>query len=406
MVADDHGYEDFGFMGSAVAQTPRLDALANAGTAFTAGYNTASVCVPSLRTLLTGLYPHQWTDRIRALQAQGLQRAPWTEIQDFETLPRLLSAHGYATFQGGKYWEGTYPMGGFTHGMTAKKIYKGLLDHSGADGLRLGRETMAPVFRFIDQHRDGPFFVWFAPLLPHVPHDASRWFLVRYRTAELSLAARRYYANVTRLDHVIGRLVDHLDARGLLASTLVVFLSDNGWDAAGPQHWPFGGPKGKGSLYELGVRTPIVFHWLGRVPARLRPHVLVSTVDLMPTLLDYAGIPVPADLPGCSLRPVLEGRAASIRDAVIGHLQDDVSEAPAVEPPTAGEQGYFARTSRWYYIRHDAEDREELYDAERDPGQEHNVAGARPGVVRQFRRRIRAWEHETRLPRTRDRGCL
>ena len=118
VIGDDHGYGDFGFMGSAVASTPHLDSLAAGGTTFRVGYTTASVCPAALRSLLTGLYPDEWPPRLRPPERVP-ERRPGIEIERLHTLPRRLRDHGYKSFQAGKYWEGTFAQGGFTHGMTA-----------------------------------------------------------------------------------------------------------------------------------------------------------------------------------------------------------------------------------------------------------------------------------------------
>ena len=104
VIGDDHGWPYFGFMGDPVVETPHLDALASVSTWFPNGFVTASTCAPSLRTLLTGLHPIQWSAHRQRLRRAGVTVAE--RIRQFETLPRLLARNGYASFQGGKYWDG------------------------------------------------------------------------------------------------------------------------------------------------------------------------------------------------------------------------------------------------------------------------------------------------------------
>ena len=219
VIGDDHGWNDFGFMGSPVARTPNLDELAREGVVFTHAFNTSSVCRPSLQTLLTGLHPVQIEARLERLRNAGRQIRTFEEVEHFETLPARLGERGYVSFQGGKYWDGTYADGGFSHGMTRRvggaSGYRFPLAFSGADGLTLGRETLEPLWSFVDEHSHQPFFVWFAPMLPHTPHDAAARYLELYEGMGLSPIAQRYYANVSRFDDVVGRVVAGLEARGL-----------------------------------------------------------------------------------------------------------------------------------------------------------------------------------------------
>ena len=402
VIGDDVGYADFGFMGSPHVKTPHLDRLAREGTVFPTGYTTASTCRPSLRTLLTGVEPLRFV-RGGALEPDTAP-APSAEgglLAGFETLPRLLARAGYASFQGGKFWEGTYREAGFTHGMQE--------DHEnlelGGSSAHLGRTTMAPLFEFIDAHAEGPFFVWFAPVLPHLPHDAPAEFEAPYRGMELSRAARLYYANVTRLDAAIGALVAHLEDRGLRERTLVVYVSDNGWDQAPDAKSgspALGGSRGKSSMHDLGFRTPIVFHAPGLVPAGAAHDELVSTLDLVPTLLDYAGVEPSYRLPGRSLRGRIEGGEAHESTAIVGGVwRSHRMQEPTV--PTSLEEDalsywFFVRTPRWHYFWSPTVERDFLYDLDADPREEQNVASREPLLAHGFRGRIASFREELRRP--------
>ena len=403
IIADDLGYDDAGFMGSRVVQTPHLDALAAGGVVFTHAYATASVCQPSLRSLLTGLYPDEVALRVAALRRARSGPPAVAEIEAVETLPRLLSRSGYATFQVGKHWEGTYRTAGFTHGTKATIGDGSLAQASGGDGLEVGRATMQPLGDFIAAHGDQPFLIWFAPLLPHRPFDAGPDYLRLY--ARQGFMIRKYYANVSRLDARIGELLALLEARGLSSSTLIVFVADNGWDErlarARSAHDPsrgdtgivlWGGSRGKGSLFDLGLRTPIVLSWPGQIPSGRRYDQLVSTVDLLPTLLDYAGLPPPAHLAGRSLRPLIEGHTSHTRAAVVGCMSGVRPDRPTGAWLSKRQRACFVRTRRWHYIRYAEDGIDDLIDARSDPAQRYNLARHHPGVVARMRRRIQAWE--------------
>lgn len=384
IIGDDHGYSDFGFMGSEVAQTPHLDRLAAGGLVFPIGYSTASVCRPSLRSLLTGLHPLEFDQYEQRRIQQGVPPSPKTPLQElFHTLPALLGERGYASFQSGKYQEGSFENAGFTHGMTRSAGKAGR-----KQGIRIARETMDPVFDFIDAHLEQPFLLWFAPQLPHLPHDPPRRLRDRYKNQGLPWFAPGYYASVTWFDESVGRLIGHLDKRGLRERTLIVYLADNGWQAPGEgvdYDFVLGGAEGKLSLHELGFRTPVIFNQPGRIEPRRAESTLISTVDLFPTLLAFAGARAPANREGRDLLPVVVDGAPGPREALIGTaatLRTDAEGRPA--------GGAFLRDPRWHYLWYN-DGREALYDLAQDPHERRDVADLHPERVAGFRAQIGAW---------------
>jgi arylsulfatase A-like enzyme len=218
---------------------------------------------------------------------------------------------------------------------------------------------------------------------------------------DLSPKARAYYASISRFDDRVGELLSHLDARGLSDRTLVVYVSDNGWDqgphAPGPDD-SGDGPKGKKSLYELGFRTPIILHWPGHVPANSVNDALVSTVDLFPTFLDFAGLDSPADRPGSSLRPVVEGAGDWPRREVIGARGARQSQTRRAHGAPMMTRAFFLRSRDWHYIVYPDIQRQELYDLRVDPREDHNVAGANRERIREFRARIATWREKVEGP--------
>lgn len=274
ILSDDHAFDDYGFMGSKIARTPHIDELAAGGSVFPLTYNTASICRPSQLSLLTGLDPLQWGAMQGFFDAQTKKSRETDRVSRFTTLPRTLGFNDYKSLQAGKLWEGTFEAAGFDAGqkIESKSGIRELSAWSGGpESHAIGRTTMAPVHEFIDAHLNEPFFVWFAPLLPHVPLDAPARYTDHYEASGLPEDARGYYANIERLDDVIGELVDHLERRGIRDNTLIVFLADNGWEveedeSRAPGTWA-GGVRGKASMYELGWRTPLIFNWPGTIPA-------------------------------------------------------------------------------------------------------------------------------------------
>ena len=386
IVGDDHGYPYSGFMGNTIVKTPNLDRLASAGVVFTSAYATAPVCEPSLRSLLTGWPPFS-RDATRLFPA-GLNRA--------ETLPGLLGRRGYASFQAGKLWLPDYASAGFTEGTKAEPLEGEAMDRfmGGMSGLAVGRTTMKPVLDFVDRHQGTPFFIFFAPMLPHRPWDAPPQLLARYRglAGELGADTLSYYANISRLDDAVGELVAHLDRTGLRRRTLIVYCSDNGFQQEPHQPFAPATAHAKGGMGELGFRTPLVFNWPGRIPAGVVRHDVVSLLDLFPTLLAYAGVEEPTKRPGIDLRQALETATTVPRTALVGSVMQIRPPNPtASDGPTA--RAYFVRSTKWHYVQYPDHQIEQLFAADSGPAA-RDVAAARPNVVRKLRARIDRWKLE------------
>lgn len=417
VIADDLGYPDLGFMGSERAHTPHLDRLASEGTVFTTGYNTSSICRPSLMTLLTGLQPLQVARRNAQLRRQGLVRTDPNAILHYETLPRLLAAAGYQSFQAGKHWEGTARQAGFTGGTKMPPLEGRALERQsgGRAGHAIGRETMEPVWEFLERVGDAPYLLWLAPKLPHKPFDAPPEIVARYDgQPALAPSTRAYLANVSRLDDRVGELMDRLQRLGHLDRTLVVFVSDNGWDSPSDFDYPqiMGGPRGKRSMHDLGFRTPIVLRWPGRVPAGARIDPLVSTLDLFPTLLGYAGVEPPPGRPGADLRgAVASGGIASPR-TLYGSFDEAVRSKIDVEhlrqiasgekPASRRRLAFFRRDARWHFIHYpatpDKQEAFELFDLHSAGGELVNTADQHPGRVRRALRELDHWQQRMAEP--------
>jgi uncharacterized sulfatase len=318
ILADDQSYRDFGFMGNDLVHTPNLDRLARQSARYPNGYVPMSVCRPSLATLLTGLYPHQHGIHFnhpppglgvmrRTMSAEAYRRTRAKAdylIQNVPTLPRLLAANGYACLQTGKHWEGSYQTAGFTHGMTlgkpadrigpvtgtrAQENGEWVAHGNGDAGLVIGRETMQPTYDFVDTCAGKqPFFVWYAPFLPHTPFDAPARFRDVYDHDELPAHLLPYYAEIARFDATVGQLIGHLERRQLLDKTLIVFVSDNGFRPDRAKH-ERQNKRSKLSQFEDGIRTPILIRWDGKAQPADHPQ-LVHTIDVVPTILAAVGL--------------------------------------------------------------------------------------------------------------------
>jgi uncharacterized sulfatase len=418
IISDDQAWTDYGFMGHPIIQTPHLDRLASESAVFRHGYVPTALCRPALASLATGLFAHQHKISGNDPSTAGidpnnpdyaaLRARLIAHIDRHPTLPKWLNQAGYLSFQSGKWWEGSYQRGGFTHGMTRGFPERG--GRHGDDGLAIGREGLEPVFQFIDHAvaEEKPFFIWYAPFLPHTPHNPPERLLARYRDQGLALPIARYYAMCEWFDETCGELLNRLEAKGLNENTVVAYVGDNGWiqDAEGPGF----APRSKQSPNEGGVRQPILVRWPNVVPPQEWPDRVLS-LDLVPTLLQAAGVDVPAQLPGQNLLPLLRDGVPLKRDIIFGEgFAHDIAD---LDQPEASLLYRWAIRGRWKllmtydgqlgrYARHH-EDRyrgSQLFDLEADPHEQQNLAEQHPEVVRDLSRRIDAWWPVSRSPLT------
>lgn len=316
ILSDDQGFTDYGFMGHKVVRTPNIDRMASQSLLYTRGY-VMPVCSPSLACLLTGKLPHAHgitgndlskSAAAAAKQAGEAGRSPLSHklLSNAMILPKALTEAGYLTFQTGKLWNVTAEEVGFTSGMTNKE------GRHGGDGLEIGRKTMKPIFDFIDKAQSGkkPFFVWYAPMMPHQPHNPPQEYLARYQGKGLSPKAESYYAMCEWFDKTCGELDAYLNEKHLADNTVIIYMADNGWDAEQ-------GHRAKLSPYEMGIRTPMFVRWPAKVAAKRDDETLASILDFVPTVLKVCGVKVPAELPGLDLldRPAMTARKSVFVEA-------------------------------------------------------------------------------------------
>lgn len=407
ILADDLGYGDLGCYGSAAITTPHLDRLAREGTRFTDAYAGAPVCAPSRAVLMSGL--HGGHTRIRdnspriggtpevfAGGTEGGVRLSLTASD--RTVAEWLRTAGYATGITGKWGlaepgtAGTPTRRGFDEWLGylnqnhAAYYYTDHLDEN--DGIRelpenrhgrrglYSNDLMADfAMSFVQRHHEKPFFLYLAFTLPHNRMEVPELGAYAART-EWPEDARTYAAMVTRLDSYVGRLLAELKRLGLDESTVVFFASDNG---------PVSAPRSellrsagvwrgrKGSLYEGGLRVPMIVRWPGRVPAgRVSPEPW-SFADVAPTLLELAGRPTPAGLDGRSVVPVLTGTVASL------------GERPLYWESPRDRLAQAARLGRWKAMRTGLDGAIELYDLVADPTESTDVAARHPDTVASLR---------------------
>ncbi len=410
IVSDDQAWTDYSFMGHPYIQTPHLDALAGQSAVFRRGYVPTALCRASLLTLISGRYAYQHgvtgndpspkyappgTPLADQLRMQLISR-----IDGLATIPKQLVQTGYLCHQSGKWWEGNFSSGGFTHGMTRGFPEEG--GRHGDDGLTIGRQGLQAVTDFMDMaiEKQQPFFIWYAPILPHTPHNPPPRLLSRFsEEKDLAPSVARYYAMCQWFDETCGQLLEYLDAKQIRDNTLIVYICDNGWiqDPQGNRY----AARSKQTPYEGGVRTPILFSWPATILPADRPE-LCSSLDVMPTILAAGGAPIPPDLPGRNLLPELQsGQPLPARRLFGEAFAHDI---PDIDNPEASLLFRWCIQGKWkliltydgevnrYQTTHPRTDpRPQLYDLLADPGETTNLAAEQPQILAELVQHIDDW---------------
>jgi len=412
ILSDDQSWTDYSFMGHEHIATPHLDKLAKRSAVFSRGYVPTALCRPALMTLATGLYVHQ--HRTSGNDPSHLLANPKTESEKYEqlrgklishidehpTIAGLLGKSGYLSHQSGKWWEGNFKRGGFTHGMTRGFPQPG--GRHGDDGLKIGRNGLKPVFDFIDHSVAGekPFFLWYAAFMPHTPHTPPKELFEKYKAKVDSPHVARYYAMCEWYDQTCGQLIDYLDEKGQTDNTLIVYISDNGWIQSVDKRGY--APRSKQSANEGGTRQPTMFSWPGVIKPGDRGNQLCSSVDIVPTMLAAGGAKIPDSLPGYNLMDILKSGETTPRKIVFGEgcahdvanidkPEDSLLYRWAVEGKWKLLLTYDGAVGRYSKSHPRAEMRPQLFDLLDDPSEENNLAKGNPEVVADLAKKIGDW---------------
>ena len=399
IISDDQSWTDYSFMGHKAIETPNIDRLAKQSRLFKRGYVPSSLCCPSLASMITGLYPHQTkiTGNEPPMPPGGRNSEQYRKqvqecvsfIDNLPTLPRLLAKRGYVSHQSGKWWQGHYSRGGFTHGMTHGDPKRG--GRHGDVGLKIGREGMDEIFDFIEDAGDKPFFVWYAPFLPHTPHNPPKRLLDKYAKKTESKFIARYWAMSEWFDETCGQLLDHLDEKKLADNTIVLYVTDNGWiQRADNGRYA---PRSKRSQYDGGLRTPIMVRWPGKVKPEDRPE-LANSIDLAPTILKACGLAPTKEMQGIDL---LDDTALAKRKSTYGAIY--LHNAVDIHKPSANLTYRWLIDGNWKLIlphkenvtkkaKHRDTGETELYNLAKDPHERNNLAKARQGRTKRLAKQL------------------
>ena len=331
IVADDMGFGDLGIFNGGRSRTDTLDEMAREGVCLPHHYSGSPICAPARAALLTGRYPHR-TGALGTVHAAGQDRIALDEF----TIADAFKASGYATGLVGKWHNGAFDSRyhpnargfdefvGFSGGW--HDYYRWQLDHNGStresDGRYLTDVLTEDAIRFVRDHNKEPFFLMLTYSAPHTPLQAPTELVEKYERQGLKKGTAYIYAMIEMMDIGIGRLLDALDGENLSDQTVVCFTSDNGpaFQIAPQMNLPYGvGPDmsrfnyglngAKRSVYEGGIRVPMIMRWPDELEGGRHVDHMVHFVDWLPTLLSLAGVPRVGDAPldGTDLWSVIRG---------------------------------------------------------------------------------------------------
>jgi arylsulfatase A-like enzyme len=382
-------------MGNEYLHTPHMDALADNGVRFTRAYSPNPLCVPMRTSMITGRYPHE-------TRVQN-NSSPKIDPSDFVFMGKLFKDSGYETAYFGK-WHVAFD--------SKQKEVHGFDEF---DEDKITRLNPARAVEFIKKSHDRPFLAVASFLGPHeicewarkedipgeqlpdVPpladrpplrvnaaapkhetdimthmrksYQAARWFPVGdYTEDDWRRHIWGYYQLIERVDGYVGSVLTALRESGQDENTVVVFLSDHG-DCHGAHLW-----NQKTVFYDESARVPFIISWKGKTPKGVSNTLLNTGTDVIPTICDFAGIDVPDDLPGKSLKAfALGGKASWKRDYVV--VQNHMVQCVPVDGKDLQPHGRMVRSDRYKYCLYsDGDRRESLVDMEKDPGETVNQA--------------------------------
>ncbi len=383
IMTDDQGYGDFSRRKNPVLETPNLDKLASQSVEFTR-FSVSPVCAPTRAALLTGRYPLR-------TGVHGVTKGRETMRMNEVTLAQAMKGAGYRTSLVGKWHLGeNYPYVPHARGFDEfvgfrvghwNWYFDSPVERNGKDAMLpgyIGDALTNEAMRVIDASRRDPFFLYLAYNTPHAPYQLPDAYFNKFAGKGLSVENQSVYGMVSNIDDNIGRLMGHLEKRGLAEDTIVMFLCDNG-----PQTNRFtAGLRGrKGSVYEGGTRSPLYVRYPKGWKTARQVDTICGHIDVTPTLLDLCQVKRPAGpvMDGVSLRPLLEGSSAARKDRMIFTHAD---QQPDPTKPWPG----CARTQQYKMVGGN-----ELYDLLADPGENTNIAAARSEVMSRLQGEYEKW---------------
>ena len=402
IMTDDQGWAQLGSHGDPVLQTPRLDALAAESVEMTRFY-VSPVCAPTRAALMTGRYNYR-TGVVDTYLGRAMM-AP-----DEVTVAEMLGDSGYRTGIFGKWHLGdNYPQRTIDQGFQASVVHKGggigqPSDPPGSDYFdpilfRNGEQEsfegyctdvyFDEAIRWIGDGSGEPFFAYIPTNAPHSPYLVPDSYREPYAAQGLSDKDARIYGMITNIDDNVGRLLDHLEARGLAGNTIFIFMTDNGPTT---RLYHAGLRAQKATVYEGGIRVPFLVRW----PDRLEPRKVESLgahIDVTPTLLAAAGAVARSgvEFDGINLLPLWDGEVSQLPERTY-FVQAHRGNAPERYRAFAAVEQQYKLVQALSFREVRPEDAAlELYDLQADPGEETDLAADMPDVVERLKAGYDDW---------------
>jgi len=443
---DDMGWKDLGCFGSTFYETPNIDRLAAQGMRFTNAYAACPVCSPTRASIMTGRYPARLrlTNYIAGARSGKLLSAEYFHYMKLEevTLAEALKEAGYRTYFVGKWHLGDEPyypqkqgfdvnVAGDSSGAPPTYFYPykrgnrsipGLEEGKGGEYLtdRLTDESLT----LIERSKDEPFLLYLSFYAVHVPLEAKKELVERYKAKAQRLGLEDkphfltdeqwpktaagdekwratlktrilqdhavYSAMIESVDQNIGRVMGKLDELGIADNTIVIFMSDNGGLSTAEGHPTCNLPLrgGKGWLYEGGIREPMIVKWPGVVKAGSVCEELVISTDFYPTMLEMAGVPLRPQqhMDGESMAPLLKGTGGQQRKAIYWHYPHYSNQG--------GKPGGAVRAGDFKLIEFYEDDHVELYNLQADLGEQYDLSAEMPDKAAELRQMLHQWRKE------------
>jgi arylsulfatase A len=422
ILIDDMSWADPGCYGNRFHETPHIDALAAQGMRFTDFYSAGAVCSPTRASIQSG----QNQARLEITDFIPGHNRPYAPLRvppvrdhlplEIVTPAEAVRTQGYVTGYFGKWHLGGPAFEPDNQGYDVSLVSRG---RHFAPRFQTNPETEVPdgtyladfltdrTIEFIQEHRDRPFFAMLSHYVVHIPLEAKEQMIQKYRekpkppvdfespVVKPPVYNPVYAAMVEHTDESVGRLMDALDELGLAENTLVIFTSDNGGlyqtasaradSAVVCSNAPLRDEKG--SLYEGGIRVPLICRWPGVIPPGSVSETPATTIDFWPTIAEAAGVGEieHQELDGLSLLPVLRDPDAGLdRDALYFHFPHYHHSRPAGA----------IRVGDWKLIEFFEDGRLELYHLAEDLSEEKNLAERHPERAGQMQRRLAGWREE------------
>ncbi len=393
ILCDDLGINDLSCYGRKDQPTPNLDKLAGEGVRFTSSYCAQPICSASRAGLMTGKNPTRLhltnflpgrgdaaSQRLKQPIIEG--QLPLEEV----TIAERLRDAGYATGHVGKWHLGNDGFGPREQGFDFTYSNKANTKPTATEGSKGEYDLTAHAEQWLDEHKAGPFFLYLAHNTPHIPFAALPEDAERHKDAFNPV----YASVIEHLDRCVGRIVAKIDALGLREKTIFIFASDNG--GLHVLEFP-GGPSthntpyraGKGFVFEGGLRVPLIIRWPGVVKPAWVSDTPVMLTDLVPTLLDAAGVDLAKQvgpLDGVSLTKFLGGAELAPRP-LFWNFPNYTNQG--------GRPSGAVRDGDWKLIENYEDGKDVLFNLAKDPGEANDVSGQESARVAELKGKLTAW---------------